>query len=86
MAPLLPAGGGRGMALGWGQLSRGLAPRLLLGQLLARGSRGMLGTGKGQLVPSGDAGLGIWKCGRFPAVLLASASPRNKIELITTLL
>lgn len=78
MAPLLPAGGGRGMELGWGQLSHGLAPRLLLGQLRARGSGGMLETGKGQLVPSGDAGLGIWKCRRFPAVLLASASLETK--------
>lgn len=26
-------------------------------------------TGKGQLVSCGDAGLAIWKCRRFPAVL-----------------
>lgn len=38
----------------------------------------MLETGKGQLVSSGDAGLGIWKSWRSLAVLLASASPRNK--------
>lgn len=42
-------------------------------------------TGKGQLVSSGDAGLAIWKCGRFPAVLLASASLGNKTEVTITL-
>lgn len=41
-------------------------------------------TGKGQLVSSGDAGLAIRKCRRFPAVLLASASPGNKTEIIIT--
>lgn len=40
---------------------------------------------KAQLVSSGDAGLAIGKCRRFPAVLLASASPRNKIGLIAML-
>lgn len=38
--------------------------------------------GKGQLVSSGDAGLGIWKSWRSPAVLLASAWLRNKKGLI----
>jgi len=41
--------------------------------------------GKGQLVSSGDAELGIWKCRRFPGVLLALAFPRNKIGLIIAL-
>lgn len=43
----------------------------------------MLEAWKARLFSSGDAGLAIGKCRRFPAVLLVSASPRNKIGLIS---
>lgn len=55
------------------------------GNYLLWGSRGILETGKGQLFSSGDAGLGMWKRRRFPAVLLPSASPRNKAGLVTVM-
>lgn len=36
-------------------------------------------------VSIGDAGLAVWQCRRFPAVLLALASLGNKTEIIITL-
>lgn len=42
--------------------------------------------GKGQLASGGDAGLGMQKRKKFPAVLLASVSLGNKVGLIITLL
>lgn len=70
------------MKLGWGQLSH-----LLLGQLAASHLRIQtdVSNGKGQLPSGGDAGLGMQKCEKFPAVLLASVSLGNKVGLIIIL-
>lgn len=70
------------MKLGWGQLSHSLR-----GQLAASHFRIQtdVSHGKGQLASGGDAGLGMQKCKKFPAVLLASVSLGNKVGLIITL-